>query len=164
MRAKDSDGKWKLPFNPKLSEHRNDEYTEGTAWQYSWFVPQDVEGLISLFESREKFSEKLDSLFITESKLEGENPSSDISGMIGQYAQGNEPSQHIAYMFNYAGQPWKTQEYVSRILHTLYSDSVNGLCGNEDCGQMSAWYIFSSLGFYPVNPADQNYDNWFSII
>ncbi len=157
MRAKNSEGNWKTPFNPKLSEHRNDEYTEGTAWQYSWFVPHDVEGLINLFESREKFAQKLDSLFTTESKLEGKNPSSDITGMIGQYAQGNEPSQHIAYMFNNAGQPWKTQEYASRILNTLYSASVNGLCGNEDCGQMSAWYIFSALGFYPVNPADQNY-------
>ena len=157
MRAKDSVGKWKHPFNPKLSEHRNDEYTEGTAWQYSWFVPQDVEGLITLYGSKELFAQKLDSLYITESKLEGENPSVDISGMIGQYAQGNEPSQHIAYMFNYAGQPWKTQEYVSKISHTLYNDSVNGLCGNEDCGQMSAWYILSSLGFYPENPADQNY-------
>lgn len=157
MRAKDSEGKWRLPFNPKLSEHRSDEYTEGTAWQYSWFVPQDVQGLISLFGSPEIFAQKLDSLFTTESKLEGKNPSADISGMIGQYAQGNEPSQHIAYMFNYVGQPWKTQEYVSKILHTLYSDSVNGLCGNEDCGQMSAWYILSSLGFYPENPADQNF-------
>ncbi len=157
MRAKDLGGKWKLPFNPKLSEHRNDEYTEGTAWQYSWFVPQDVEGLINLFESRDKFVEKLDSLFVTESKLEGENPSSDITGMIGQYAQGNEPSQHIAYMFNYVGQPWKTQERVSQILRTLYDHTVKGLCGNEDCGQMSAWYIFSALGFYPTNPADQNY-------
>ena len=157
MRAKNSEGKWKLPFNPKLSEHRNDEYTEGTAWQYSWFVPQDVEGLINLFESRDKFVEKLDSLFITESKLEGENPSSDITGMIGQYAQGNEPSQHIAYMFNYAGQPWKTQKRVNQILRTFYNHTPGGLCGNEDCGQMSAWYIFSALGFYPVNPADQNY-------
>ena len=157
MRAKDSEGKWRLPFNPKLSEHRSDEYTEGTAWQYSWFVPQDVQGLISLFGSPKIFAQKLDSLFTTESKLEGKNPSADISGMIGQYAQGNEPSQHIAYMFSYAGQPWKTQEYVSKILHTLYSDSVNGLCGNEDCGQMSAWYILSSLGFYPENPADQNF-------
>ena len=157
MRAKNSEGKWKLPFNPKLSEHRNDEYTEGTAWQYSWFVPQDVEGLKNLFESRDKFVEKLDSLFITESKLEGENPSSDITGMIGQYAQGNEPSQHIAYMFNYVGQPWKTQERVSQISRTLYDHTVKGLCGNEDCGQMSAWYIFSALGFYPANPADQNY-------
>ena len=152
-----SQNNWKLSFNPKLSEHRTNEYTEGTAWQYSWFVPHDVEGLINRYGSNDLFAEKLDSLFITESKLEGKNPSVDISGMIGQYAQGNEPSQHIAYMFNYAGKPWKTQEYVSRILHELYSDSVNGLCGNEDCGQMSAWYILSSIGLYPENPAYQNY-------
>jgi len=157
MRAKTSDGKWKTPFNPIFSEHRNHEYTEGTAWQYSWFVPHDVEGLINLFGSREKFAEKLDSLFITDSKLDGSNPSNDISGMIGQYAHGNEPSQHIAYLYNYVGQPWKTQERVSQIIHTLYNHTPEGLCGNEDCGQMSAWYIFSALGFYPVNPANQIY-------
>ena len=110
MRAKTSDGKWKVPFNPIFSEHRNHEYTEGTAWQYTWFVPHDVKGLINLFGSNEIFIEKLDSLFIIDSKLEGSNPSGDISGLIGQYAQGNEPSQHIAYLFNYVGQPWKTQE------------------------------------------------------
>lgn len=157
MRAKTSDGKWKTPFNPRSSEHRNNEYTEGNAWQYSWFVPQDVQGLINLFGSEKIFSEKLDSLFNIDSRLEGSNPSSDISGMIGQYAQGNEPSQHIAYMFNFIGEPWKTQYFAHKILTTLYNDTPNGLCGNEDCGQMSAWYIFSSLGFYPFNPADQNY-------
>lgn len=157
MRAKTSEGKWKTPFNPKSSEHRSKEYTEGNAWQYSWFVPQDVQGLINLFGGEKDFSEKLDSLFNIDSRLDGSNPSSDISGMIGQYAQGNEPSQHIAYMFNFIGQPWKTQFYVNKILTTLYSDSTNGLCGNEDCGQMSAWYIFSALGFYPFNPSDQNY-------
>ncbi len=157
IRAKTSDGKWKTPFNPRSSEHRNNEYTEGNAWQYSWFVPQDVEGLVNQFGSKEKFIEKLDSLFTTDSIIEGENPSSDISGMIGQYAQGNEPSQHIAYLYNYAGQPWKTQERVNQIMRTLYDHTPEGLCGNEDCGQMSAWYIFSALGFYPLNPADQNY-------
>jgi predicted alpha-1,2-mannosidase len=157
MRAKTSAGKWKVPFNPIYSEHRNHEYTEGTAWQYSWFVPQDIQGLINLFGSNKKFIEKLDSLFIADSKLEGTNPSNDISGMIGQYAQGNEPSQHIAYLFNYAGQPWKTQKIIYQITQTLYNHTPEGLCGNEDCGQMSAWYIFSALGFYPVNPADHNY-------
>lgn len=157
MRAKTSDGKWKVPFNPIFSEHRNHEYTEGTAWQYTWFVPHDVKGLINLFGSNEIFIEKLDSLFIIDSKLEGSNPSGDISGLIGQYAQGNEPSQHIAYLFNYVGQPWKTQESVSEIMSTLYNHTPEGLCGNEDCGQMSAWYIFGALGFYPVNPAEQMY-------
>nr|MCU0344651.1 GH92 family glycosyl hydrolase [Ignavibacterium sp.] len=120
MRAKTSDGKWKVPFNPVYSEHRNHEYTEGTAWQYSWFVPHNVEGLISLFETKEKIIEKLDSLFITSSKLEGPNPSNDISGMIGQYAHGNEPSQHIAYMYNFVGEPWKTQQRINQILKTFY--------------------------------------------
>ena len=157
MRAKTSDGKWKVPFNPVYSEHRNHEYTEGTAWQYSWFVPHDVEGLISLFGSKEKFIEKLDSLFITSSKLEGPNPSNDISGMIGQYAHGNEPSQHISYLYNFVGEPWKTQHRVNQILKTFYNHTPEGLIGNEDCGQMSAWYVFSAMGFYPFNPADQNY-------
>ncbi len=157
MRAKTSNGKWKVPFNPVYSEHRNHEYTEGTAWQYSWFVPHDVEGLISLFESKERFIEKLDSLFITSSKLEGPNPSNDISGMIGQYAHGNEPSQHIVYLYNFVGEPWKTQQTVNQILRTFYNHTPEGLIGNEDCGQMSAWYVFSAMGFYPFNPADQNY-------
>jgi len=157
MRAKLSDGKWKTPFNPRSSEHRNNEYTEGNAWHYSWFVPQDVEGLISLFGGKKDFIQKLDSLFYIDSKLDGENPSSDISGMIGQYAHGNEPSQHIAYLYNFVGEPWKSQQKVHQILTTLYNDSPSGLCGNEDCGQMSAWYILSSLGFYSFNPADQNY-------
>lgn len=157
MRAKLINGKWKTPFNPRSSEHRNNEYTEGNAWQYSWFVPQDAEGLINLFGSKEKFIEKFDSLFTTDSKLEGETPSSDISGMIGQYAHGNEPSQHIAYMYNFVGEPWKTQQRVNQILLSFYNHTAEGLIGNEDCGQMSAWYIFSALGFYPFNPADQNY-------
>lgn len=157
MRAKTSDGKWKVPFNPVYSEHRNHEYTEGTAWQYSWFVPHDVEGLISLFAHKEKFIEKLDSLFITSSKLEGTNPSNDISGMIGQYAHGNEPSQHIAYLYSFVGEPWKTQQIVNKIMRTFYNNTPEGLIGNEDCGQMSAWYVFSAMGFYPFNPADQNY-------
>ncbi len=120
--------------------------------------------IINLFGSEEKFTEKLDSLFIIDSKLEGENPSSDISGMIGQYAHGNEPSQHISYLYNFVGQSWKTQERVNQILKTLYNDSPSGLCGNEDCGQMSAWYIFSALGFYPFNPADQNYVIGFAFV
>lgn len=157
MRAKTSDGKWKVPFNPVYSEHRNHEYTEGTAWQYSWFVPHDVNGLINLFGMKEKFIEKLDSLFITSSKLEGPNPSNDISGMIGQYAHGNEPSQHIAYLYNFVGEPWKTQQRVNQILKSFYIHTPEGLIGNEDCGQMSAWYVFSAMGFYSFNPADQNY-------
>lgn len=157
MRGKMSDGTWKTPFSPKFSNHRDDSYTEGNAWQYTWFVPQDVYGLINLMGGNEKFTEKLDSLFSIDSKIEGTAASPDISGLIGQYAHGNEPSHHIAYLYNYAGQPWKTQQRVHEILTTLYNDTPAGLCGNEDCGQMSAWYVLSSIGFYPVNPAQQVY-------
>ncbi len=157
MRGKESDGKWKNEFDPRYSNHRNDEYTEGDAWQWSWFVPHDVNGLVKLMGGNEKFISKLDSLFNQSPVVEGLHSSPDISGMVGQYAQGNEPSHHIAYLYNYAGKPWKTQEIVRRICETLYTDSTNGLCGNDDCGQMSAWYVFSSIGFYPVNPADGIY-------
>lgn len=157
MRGKSSAGLWKEPFSPLYSKHRDDEYTEGNAWQYSWFVPHDIEGLIQLHGGKEAFGQKLDSLFTIDSQLEGEQVSPDISGMIGQYAQGNEPSHHVAYLFNYIGQPHKTQYYVNKILTGLYSDAPDGLCGNEDCGQMSAWYVFSAMGFYPVNPVEGKY-------
>lgn len=157
MRGKATDGSWRTPFNPLSSEHRNDDYTEGNAWQYTWFVPQDVPGLISLYGGEAAFIEKLDSLFNLPSAIEGAQVSPDISGMVGQYAQGNEPSHHIAYLFNYAGAPEKTQFYVDKIRKELYTDRADGLCGNEDCGQLSAWYVFSSLGFYPVNPCDGLY-------
>ncbi len=157
MRGKSADGEWKQPFSPLYSKHRDDEYTEGNAWQYSWFVPHDVEGLIALHNGKEAFSCKLDSLFTLEAALEGEDASPDISGFIGQYAHGNEPSHHIAYLYNYTGQPEKTQFYVNEILSNLYKNTPDGLCGNEDCGQMSAWYVFSAMGFYPVNPAEGKY-------
>ena len=157
MRGKNSDGKWKEPFNPRYSNHRDDIFTEGNAWQYSWFAPHDIPGLINLIGSKVAFDEKLDSLFTIDSKIDGENASSDISGLIGQYAHGNEPSHHIAYLYNYCDTPWKTQRIINKIITTLYSDKPEGLSGNEDCGQMSAWYIFSALGFYPVNPANQKY-------
>lgn len=157
MRGKLSNGEWKTPFSPLFSRHRDDEYTEGNAWQYSWFVPHDVEGLITLHGGKELFSQKLDSLFTLPSALEGDAVSPDISGLIGQYAQGNEPSHHVAYLFNYAGKPEKTQYYVHKILTELYSATPSGICGNEDCGQMSAWYVFSAMGFYPVNPAEGKY-------
>lgn len=157
MRGKSSTGVWKEPFSPLYSKHRDDEYTEGNAWQYSWFVPHDIEGLIRLNGGKEAFGRKLDSLFTIDSQLEGEQVSPDISGMIGQYAQGNEPSHHVAYLFNYIGQPHKTQFYVNKILTELYTAAPDGLCGNEDCGQMSAWYVFSAMGFYPVNPVDGKY-------
>ena len=157
MRAKLSDGNWKTPFSPFASAHRDDDYTEGNAWQYSWFVPHDVEGLIALHGGKVAFANKLDSLFTLPSIIEGDNVSPDISGLIGQYAQGNEPSHHVAYLYNYTDTPYKTQYYVDRIRRELYTDRPDGICGNEDCGQMSAWYIFSAMGFYPVNPSDGKY-------
>ena len=158
MRGKFVDGSWKEPFDPKYSAHRvGAEYTEGNAWQHSWFVPHDVGGLIELMGGADGFGEHLDKLFTESSEITGDNVSVDISGLIGQYAHGNEPSHHIAYLYNYAGKPWKTQKIVKEIINTMYDDKPNGLSGNEDCGQMSAWYVFSSLGFYPVNPADGNY-------
>jgi len=157
MRGKMTDGSWRTPFNPLYSSHQSFDYTEGNAWQYTWLVPQDVKGLIQLMGGRKAFVEKLDSLFTLNKPVEGENASPDISGLIGQYAHGNEPSHHIAYMYDYAGTPWKTQERVRQILTTLYFDDYNGLSGNEDCGQMSAWFVLSSIGFYQENPADGNY-------
>ena len=157
MRGKSSAGEWKTPFSTLYSNHRDDEYTEGNAWQYSWLVQHDVEGLIALHGGAEAFITKLDSLFTLDARLEGENASPDISGFIGQYAHGNEPSHHIAYLYNYVGQPHKTQLYVNKILTGLYHNTPDGLCGNEDCGQMSAWYVFSAMGFYPVNPVEGKY-------
>jgi putative alpha-1,2-mannosidase len=156
MRARLSDGSWKKPFSPVAASHRQDEYTEGNAWQYSWFVPHDVQGLTDLMGGRDAFIAKLDELFEQSSELEGAAPP-DISGMIGQYAQGNEPSHHVAYLYCYAGAPWKTQERVRQITDGLYDATPQGLPGNEDCGQMSAWYVLSAIGFYPVNPAEGIY-------
>lgn len=157
MRGRMSDGSWRTPFDPLYSSHESFDYTEGNAWQYTWLVPHDVEGLIRLMGGREAFIRKLDSLFSIDQPVKGENASPDISGLIGQYAHGNEPSHHIAYMYVYAGAPWKTQERVDTILRSLYFADPNGLSGNEDCGQMSAWFILSSIGFYQENPADGNF-------
>ncbi len=157
MRGKHPNGKWKENFNPLFSSHRDDEYTEGNAWQYSWFVPHDIQGLIELHGGNDAFVQKLDSLFIIDEGVKGEHASPDISGLIGQYAHGNEPSHHVAYMYNYVGKQWKSAEKANEIMRTMYTTEVDGLCGNEDCGQMSAWYVLSSMGFYPVNPADGNY-------
>ena len=129
MRGKLLSGSWRTPFNPKYSNHASDDYVEGTAWQWTWFVPQDIQGLIDLMGGKKGFVLKLDSLFSTSSELEGENVSADISGMIGQYAHGNEPSHHITYLYNFAGQPFKTQQLVDSILQTLYSNNPDGLSG-----------------------------------
>lgn len=157
MRGKSSDGSWKTPFNPNFSNHRKDEYVEGNAWQWSWFVPHDINGLIALHGGEELFTRKLDSLFSVSSDIAGENSSADISGLVGQYAHGNEPSHHIAYLYNYVNQPHKTQALVDHILNDLYFNDPNGLSGNEDCGQMSAWFILSSVGIYQVSPGDPTY-------
>lgn len=152
MRGKMSDGSWREPFNPRSSNHRNDDYCEGTAWQWTWFVPHDVDGLIELMGGRDGFNSKLDSLFTADSTLEGELISADITGLIGQYAHGNEPSHHVAHLYNYSGQPWKTQELIGRIFEEQYRNDPDGLSGNEDCGQMSAWLILNAMGIYQVAP------------
>ena len=148
MRGKDSKGNFRTPFSPFASTHRADDYCEGNAWQYTWLAPHDFEGLVDCFGSKEAFLSKLDSLFIVSSDVEGGNSSPDISGLIGQYAHGNEPSHHIIYFYTIAGQPWKTAEKARQVLSTMYHDAPDGLSGNEDVGQMSAWYVLSSLGFY----------------
>jgi predicted alpha-1,2-mannosidase len=158
MRGKTAEGEWAEPFDPRRSDHREGtDYTEGNAWQHTWFVPHDVRGLMEGMGGEEAFLVKLDSLFEMDSEITGENVSADISGLIGQYAHGNEPSHHIAYLYNYAGQPWKTADRVRAILETQYDDTPFGLSGNEDCGQMTAWYVLSAMGIYPVNPADGNW-------
>jgi predicted alpha-1,2-mannosidase len=157
MRGVNANGTWKTPFNPRFSNHRKDDYVEGNAWQWSWFVPHDVPGLMALHGGREQFLTKLDSLFDVSSVVDGENSSADISGLIGQYAHGNEPSHHISYLYTHAGQPWKTQHLVDSVLQTLYFNDANGLSGNEDCGQMSAWFILSSLGVYQIAPGNPVY-------
>jgi predicted alpha-1,2-mannosidase len=154
VRGRMKDGSWRPDYDPLYSHHTRSDFTEGNGWQYTWLVPHDVEGLISLFGSRELFLQRLDSLFRITENVRGANSSPDISGLIGQYAHGNEPSHHIAYLFSMAGAPEKTEKTVRRIMNEMYSSRKDGLCGNEDCGQMSAWYVFSAMGFYPVNPAN----------
>ncbi len=159
MRGKSEKGdSWHEPFDPKYSAHRiHADYTEGNAWQHSWFVLHDTKELIEMHGGNDRFTDKLDELFTESSEITGDNVSVDISGLIGQYAHGNEPSHHIAYMYNFANKPWKTQYWVREILKTQYGTSSDGLSGNEDCGQMSAWYVFSAMGLYPFNPASAEY-------
>ncbi|MFD1614143.1 GH92 family glycosyl hydrolase [Gelatiniphilus marinus] len=160
MRGKSEDGKsWNEPFDPKHSNHREQtDYTEGNAWQHSWFVPHAVDDLITLHGGGDTFTNRLEQLFTESSEITGDNISADITGLIGQYAHGNEPSHHIAYMFNHANQPWRTQYWARHIMDTQYNTTPNGLSGNEDCGQMSAWYALSSIGLYPMNPASAEYE------
>ena len=152
MRGVDSKGHFRTPFNPFHSVHRFDDFTEGNAWQYTWLVPHDVHGLVSLFGSEAKFTKKLDSLFVVQGDL-GKDASPDISGLIGQYAHGNEPSHHIIYMYNYVGQPAKAAPLLRRVYREMYQNTPDGLSGNEDVGQMSAWYVISTCGLYQVEPA-----------
>lgn len=159
LRGKSSKGEFRKEYSPFASTHRADDYCEGNGWQYTWLVPHDMNGLVECFGSKEAFIGKLDSLFTVSSVVEGAETSPDISGLIGQYAHGNEPSHHILYFYTMAGEPWKTADKVREVLGTLYSAKPDGLSGNEDVGQMSSWYILSSLGFYQVEPASGRY--WF---
>lgn len=152
IRGKDSKGEWRTPFDPFSTTHRVDDYCEGTAWQYTWLAPHDIDGLKECFGSREEMLLKLDSLFVVPSVLTGD-ASPDITGLIGQYAHGNEPGHHTPYIYAMLGEPRKTADLVAQIMDEMYTDQPDGLCGNEDAGQMSAWYVFSALGFYPVEPA-----------
>jgi len=161
MRGKNSKGEWREPFNPFLLSHAassGGDYTEGNAWQYTWHVQHDIPELIRMIGGEKEFITKLDSLFFLDD-VAAENTGfvSDVTGLIGQYAHGNEPSHHVVYMYSYAGQPWKTQELVREVFDRFYLDKPDGLCGNDDCGQMSAWYVFSALGFYPVDPISGEY-------
>ena len=156
MRPRKADGTWKSPFNPSdvgHAESTGGDYTEGNAWQYTWHVQHDVPGLIALFGGEEPFLNKLDSLFTV--KLE--TTQADVTGLIGQYAHGNEPSHHVTYLYALAGRPERTQELIREIFDTQYKNKPDGLCGNDDCGQMSAWYMFSAMGFYPVDPVSGDY-------
>jgi predicted alpha-1,2-mannosidase len=152
-RGKTAEGKWCDPFNP--CELIWADYTEATGWEYTWFVPQNIPGLVKAMNGDEKFVTKLDGLFTASSEVLAACP--DITGLIGQYAHGNEPCHHVAYLYSYAGAPWKTQECIRKVMADLYNNTVEGLCGNDDCGQMSAWYVLSALGLYPVNPASGVY-------
>ena len=157
MRGKLTNGQWTTPFDPAYSKHEGSDYTEGNGWQYLWLAPHDVNGLIELLGGKEPFATKLDQLFKVEEGVKGEEASNDISGLIGAYAHGNEPGHHTTFLFNYAGWAWRTQELNRQIQTTMYPTAPDGLCGNEDCGQMSAWYVFSAMGFYPVNPSELTY-------
>ncbi|MGN0213558.1 MAG: GH92 family glycosyl hydrolase [Muribaculaceae bacterium] len=153
IRPKMADGSWRTPYDPANSIHIVGDFTEGNGWQYTFFAPHDVYGLIDLFGGDKPFLAKLDAFFVNNDSM-GDQASADITGLIGQYAHGNEPSHHIAYMYAYAGQQWKTAEKVRFVMDEFYTDKPDGVIGNEDCGQMSAWYVLSSMGFYQENPSD----------
>ena len=156
FQSKNDKGEWIEPFDPyQYGGNGGHPFTEGNAWQYFWYVPHNIQALMELTGGTKAFEQKLDTFFTSTYKSEQMNH--NASGFVGQYAHGNDPSHHVAYLYNFAGQPWKTQKYVSHILNTLYNNTSSGYAGNDDCGQMSAWYVFSAMGFYPVNPADGRY-------
>ncbi|QIU93308.1 GH92 family glycosyl hydrolase [Bacteroides faecium] len=160
MRGKDSKGNWRTPFHPMRLFHAGEvggDFTEGNSWQYTWHVQQDVKGLIELLGGKDVFANKLDSLFAMEADSQEMGEVLDVTGLIGQYAHGNEPSHHVIYLYNYVNRPWRTQELVREVFDRFYLARPDGLCGNDDCGQMSAWYVFSAMGFYPVNPCGGEY-------
>jgi len=156
MRGKLANGQFRAPFSPFEAKHRENDYCEGNGWQYTWLVPQDVHGLIKLMGGDKYFTNKLDSLFNASGSM-GEEASPDISGLIGQYAQGNEPNHHIPYLYNFAGEQWKTASMTRTLMDSMYTSQPDGLCGNEDAGQMSAWYVMSAMGFYQVHPGNGVY-------
>ena len=165
MRAKNSQGIFIEPFDPLLSEHGFEgQYIEGTAWQHSFFVPHDINGLSALYGGKKILVNKLDALFNAPSVLHGDNASADVSGLIGQYAHGNEPSHHIIYMYSALGYPDKAAKWIKAVADSFYKTGPDGLIGNDDCGQMSAWYIFSALGLYPMNPASGEYVFGFPLV
>lgn len=157
MRGKLSNGEWRKPFNPYFSDHEHSEFVEGNSWQWMWFVPHDIDGYIQLVGGQQAFAAKLDELFSADSTVAGENASGDITGLIGQYAHGNEPSHHVTHFYNYVGQSNKTQTKVDEVLQTFYTTKPDGIIGNEDCGAMSAWYVLNTLGFYQVCPGKPTY-------
>ena len=160
MRGKDTKGSWREPFDKFALSHAGTaggDYTEGNAWQYTWHVLHDIDGLIDLMGGKEAFTTKLDSLFFLQSDVKSTGFVGDVTGLIGQYAHGNEPSHHVVYMYTLAGEQWRTAELVREIFDKFYLPKPDGLCGNDDCGQMSAWYMFSALGFYPVDPVSGNF-------
>jgi len=156
MRARKRDGSFRTPFDPSASGYGTD-YTEGNAWQYSWYVPQDVAGLAAAHGGSDKLLARLDEVFNAKVDPSIFEHMEDITGLIGWYAHGNEPSHHVAYLYSYAGQPWRTQARLKQIMDTQYADRPDGLAGNDDVGQMSAWYVFTALGFYPVAPGSGEY-------
>ncbi len=157
MRGKKADGSWDEEFNPRFSDHLKSEFVEGNAWQWTPFVPHAIDELADLMGGKEKLGVWLDSLFTTSSVIEGDNASADITGLIGQYAHGNEPSHHVPYMYQYTDRPWRTQEVLDSVLYHFYKPTPEGIIGNEDCGQMSAWYVLNALGIYQVTPGNDEF-------